>query len=207
MIYHVLNRGNRQSEVFHKPDDYLAFVDAMAQACERLPLDIFGYCLMPDHFHLVIRPVEDGDLGHWMRRVLTMHAQRYHRVYETSGHVWQGRYKAFPVQDGAHVTTILRYVERNPVRAKLVKSPERWKWSSLPGWLARDPLLWRGTPSPRGRSWLKRVNTALSADDLQRVRISVARERPFGDPDWTLQTAQELGLEWTLRNRGRPRKE
>ncbi len=205
-IYHALNRGNRRAAVFHKPADYDAFVEAIVDARQRLPVDIFGYCLMPNHFHLVLRPLADGDLGRWMRRLLTSHAQRYHRHYQTTGHVWQGRYKAFPIQDDDHLTTVLRYVERNPLRAELVARAEHWKWSSLPGWLSDDPLLWRGEPSSRGPGWVERVNEPLSASDLRRLRDSVDRERPFGGEEWTRQTAEQLGLESTLRDRGRPKK-
>jgi putative transposase len=107
-IYHALNRGNRRAGVFHKPADFDAFVEAIAVARRQLPVDLFGYWLMPNHFHLVLRPRADGDLGRWMRRLLTTHAKRYHLHYGTSGHVWQGRFKAFPIQDDAHLVTVLR---------------------------------------------------------------------------------------------------
>ena len=94
MIYHALNRRNRREAVFHKPGDYDAFVEAIVDARRRLPVDIHGYCLMPNHFHPVLRPRADGDLGRWMRWLLTAHAQRYHRHYKMTGHVWQGRFKA-----------------------------------------------------------------------------------------------------------------
>ena len=143
MWYHALNRGNRREAVFHKPGDYDAFVEAMIDARARVPLDLLGYCLMPNHFHLVLRPHVDGDLGRWMQWLLTAHARRYHRHYGTTGHVWQGRFKAFPVEDDDHLVTVLRYVERNALRAELVSRAEDWKWSSLPGWKRGDPLLWR----------------------------------------------------------------
>lgn len=206
-IYHALNRGNRRAEVFHKPADFDAFVEAIAVARRHLPVDLFGYCLMPNHFHLVLRPREDGDLGQWMRRLLTTHAKRYHLHYGTSGHVWQGRFKAFPIQDDGHLATVLRYVERNPLRAELVSRAEHWKWSSLAGRLAGDPGLWLAEPAPDDPAWLERVNEPLSAGDLARLRESVARERPFGTEDWTRRTAERLGLGFTLRGRGRPRKQ
>ena len=206
MIYHVLNRGNRQAEVFHKPADYDAFLEAIDQGKQRLPVDLFGYCLMPNHFHLVIRPKEDGDLGSWMRWLLTTHALRYHRHHQTSGHVWQGRYKAFPIQDDAHLATVLRYVERNPLRAELVSKAEYWKWSSLPSRLEGNPLLWLKKPAPQGPDWLKRVNEPLSAGDLKRIQDSINRERPFGDEAWTRKMVTQLGLESTLRGPGRPKK-
>src|SRR5437762_176909 len=131
MCYHVLNRGNGQAEVFHKDGDFAAFLDLMVAANERLPLRILGYALMPNHFHLVLWPRGDGDLSHWMQWLLTSHVRRYHRHYHGSGHVWQGRFKAFPIQQDEHLLTVLRYVERNPLRAKLVRQAEAWAWSSL----------------------------------------------------------------------------
>jgi REP-associated tyrosine transposase len=206
MWYHALNRGHRREAVLHKPGDYDAFVKAIADACAHRPVDVLGSCLMPNHFHLVIRPHGDGDLGRWMRWLLTAHARRYHLHYGTTGHVWQGRFKAFPVQDDNHLVTVLRYVERNPLRAELVTRAQDWKWSSLPGWLRRDALLWRGKPPVRDQAWLARVNEPLSTGDLQRLRHSVIRGRPFGDEAWTRETAERLGLESCLRRRGRPRK-
>ena len=131
ICYHVLNRGNAQAEVFHKVDDFAAFLQLMAEANERLPLRILGYALMPNHFHLVLWPRADGDLSRWMQWLLTSHVRRYHRHYHGSGHVWQGRFKAFPIEQDEHLHTVLRYVERNPLRAKLVRRAEAWAWSSL----------------------------------------------------------------------------
>jgi putative transposase len=207
ILYHALNRGNRREAVSHQPADYEAFVEAIADATRRLPVDLFGSCLLPNHFHLVPRPVADGDLGRWMRRLLTAHARRYHRHSRTSGHVWQGRFKAFPIQDEDHLATAPRYVERDAPRAEPVSRAEHWSWSSSPGRLAGDPLLWRGEPSPRGAAWLDRVDAPLAAGDLQRLRTSIARESPFGTEAWTRRTAEQLGLESTLRPRGRPKKQ
>ncbi len=204
--YHVLNRGNRREEVFHKPADYDAFVKAIADAQARLRVDLLGYCLMPNHFHLVLRTQADGDLGRWMQWLLMAHVRRYHRHYQTTGHVWQGRFKAFSVQDDDHLIGVVRYVERNALRAELVSRAEDWKWSSLPGWLRGDRLLWSGVVPVRDERWLERVNEPLSAGDLQRLRLSVERGRPYGDETWTRETAGRLGLEFTLRGRGRPKK-
>ncbi len=175
MWYHALNRGNRREAVFHKPGDYDAFVKAMRDSCDRVPVDLLGYCLMPNHFYLILRPHHDGDLGRWMQWLLTAHARRYHRHYGTSGHVWQGRFKAFPVQDDDHLITVLRYVERNVLRAELVTRAEDWKLSSLVCWQRSDPWLWHGEIPIRDARWLERVNEPLSAGDLERLRHSVAR--------------------------------
>ena len=108
------------------------------------------------------------------------HARRYHRHHGTTGHVWQGRIKAFPIAEDDHLVTVLHYVERNAIRAELVPKAEDWNWSSLPGWLRGDPLLWRGEIPVRDEKWLGRVNEPLSAGDIQRLRYSVWRGRPFG---------------------------
>jgi putative transposase len=179
----------------------------MIEGQKRLRVDLFGYCLMPNRFHLVLRTRGDGDLGRWVQRLLTAHAQRYNRHFHSTGHVWQSRFKAFPVKGDEHLVTVLRYVERNPVRAELVNQAEHWKWSSLPGWLSADPLLWRGAPEPRGPNWLSVGNEPLSAGDLNRLRHSVERGAPFGTALWTTRIAERLGLESTLRPRRRPRKE
>jgi putative transposase len=120
--------------VFHGDEDYEAFVDLLDRACERLPMRVLAYCLMPNHFHLVLLPHGDGDLGRWMQWLLTSHVRRHHRRRRSSGHVWQGRFKAFPIQQDAHLVTVLRYVQRNPVRAGLAERAEAWPWSSLRWW-------------------------------------------------------------------------
>ncbi len=130
-----------------------------------------------------------------------------HQRFIDSGHAWQGRFRAFPTEGDDHLVTVLRDVERNALRAELVARAEDWKWSSLPRWRRRDPLLWRGEIPVRDERWLKRVNEPLSVADLQRLRHSVNRGRPYGGDTWTKETAARLGLESCLRPRGRPRKD
>ncbi|HUG92922.1 MAG TPA: transposase [Planctomycetaceae bacterium] len=98
ICYHVLNRGNARAEVFHKDGDYRAFLTLIRDACERRAMRVIGHCLMPNHFHLLLWPRKDGDLSRWMQWLLTAHVRRYHRHYGGSGHVWQGRFKAIPIQ-------------------------------------------------------------------------------------------------------------
>ena len=91
--YHIINRGNARSEVFHKQEDLNAFLRIIGEAGIRVPMRIIAYCLMPNHFHFVLWPRADGDLSRWMHWVLTTHVRRYLRHYGHSGHVWQGRFK------------------------------------------------------------------------------------------------------------------
>jgi putative transposase len=209
VCYHVLNRGNARAEVFHNDEDYAAFLRLLRQAQERVPVRLLAYCLMPNHFHLVLWPRADGDLSRLMQWLLTSHVRRYHRHYHSSGHVWQGRFKAFPIQEDDHLLTVLRYVERNPVRAKgvPVRKAHRWPWSSVgtPGKNVERPVLDPG-PVPRGPDWLDWVNRPLTPPELAAVRDSVRRGKPFGSPPWQKRIAARLGLQSTLRPRGRPRR-
>ena len=208
ICYHVINRGNGRAKVFHKVADYQRFTEIMCQACERLPLRVVGWCLMPNHFHLVLWPLEDGDLSRWMQWLMTCHVRRYHRHYRSSGHIWQGRFKAFPIQEDGHLLTVLRYVERNPVRAGLASQAEDWPWSSLYV-LTHPPALPFLVPGPvsRPEHWLTLVNEAEPQPELDRLRTSVNRGRPFGSPSWSERMASLLGLEAATRPRGRPRKQ
>ncbi len=112
--YHVLNRGNARTTVFHRSEDYDAFLELMAEASVRVPMRVLAYCLMPNHFHLALWPREDGELSRWMHWLMTTHVRRYLMRYRSSGHVLQGRFKAFPAQEDEHLLAVLRYIERNP---------------------------------------------------------------------------------------------
>jgi putative transposase len=205
--YHVLNRGNARQVVFHKPADYAAFVRLFDGAQARCPMRILAYCLMPNHFHLVLWPRNDGDLSRWMQWLQTTHVRRYHEHFHGSGHVWQGRFKAFPIQNDEHLLTVLRYVERNPLRAGLVSAVDAWLWSSLsllgkpdvPAWYSDGPL-------KRGRDWLANVAEPQTDMELLALRRCVNRGTPYGSDRWTTRTAASLHLESTFRPRGRPRK-
>lgn len=134
ICYHVINRGNAQNEIFHKSGDYQTFVELIGLACARIPMRVLAYCVMPNHFHLSLWPYSDRDLGHWIQWLLTTHVRRYHQHHRSNGHVWQGRFKAFPIEQDDHLLTVLRYIERNPLRAGLVQKAEDWHWSSLHHW-------------------------------------------------------------------------
>ena len=205
--YHVLNRGNGRQQVFHKEADYAAFLRLIDEAHERRPLRLLAYCLMPNHFHLVLWPREDGDLSRWMQWLLTTHVRRYHEHYHTSGHVWQGRFKAFPVQEDEHLLTVLRYVERNPLRAGLTTGLLDWTWSSLAIHRQQERPAWYSSgPVPRGKDWLKHVAEPQTDIELAALRRCVQRGSPYGSERWQTRTTSQLGLESTLRPRGRPRK-
>ncbi len=204
--YHLLNRGNARAEVFHKREDYAAFLALLAAAQQRVPMRLLGYCLMPNHFHLVVWPGEDDQLGRWMHWLMTAHVRRYLKHYRSSGHVWQGRFKAFPIQEDGHLLAVLRYVERNALRAGLVDRSEQWPWSSIGTDQGIErPVLDPG-PVPRARDWVKFVNRPATEAEAAALELSIRRDRPFGSEAWTRFTAERLGLQSTLRPPWRPKK-
>ncbi|MGH7432601.1 MAG: transposase [Candidatus Methylomirabilales bacterium] len=205
ICYHVINRGNARAEVFRQAGDYQAFVELLRESVERVRVRVLAYCLMPNHFHVAVWPRADGDLSRWMQWLLTAHVRRHHRHYGSSGHVWQGRCKVFPIQQDEHLFTILRYIERNPLRAGLVARAEDWLWSSLREWGRPKTFLDPG-PVPRPADWVAWVNEAMTEGDVERIRHSLNRGTPFGVESWAVRTARHLGLEASLRPRGRPRK-
>jgi putative transposase len=211
LIYHALNRGNARREIFHKDEDYDAFLRVFAQGLEKYQVELYSFTLMPNHWHLVLRPGLDGEMGRLLRWVTATHTLRYHAHYHTrgEGHLYQARFKSFPVQDDAHFYSVCRYVERNPLRARLVTRAENWRHGSLFRWnQPSEPIPRVMSPWPIARlpNWNARVNQALTDGELKALRTCVARGRPFGESGWVEQTVKKYGLESTVRAFGRPKK-
>jgi putative transposase len=208
--YHVLNRAVGRATLFRKPTDQDAFLRVLAEAREHADVPLLGFCLMPNHWHLVLRPVRDGDLSEFLRWLTVTHTQRWHAHYHTAGTgpVYQGRFKSFPIQEDEHLLTVLRYVERNALRAGLVTRAEHWRWGSL--FLRRsaspEGLVLAEPPAGLPPRWCAWVNEPQTEAELAALRNAVARGCPFGDDGWVGRTAEALGLQSSLRPRGRPRK-
>lgn len=210
LAYHVLNRRVGRLPLFEQPSDYIAFEKILAEAHALTRIRIAAYCLMPNHWHLLLWPRHDGELSEILRWITVTHTQRWHVHHDTAGTgpVYQGRFKSFPVQTDEHFLMVSRYVERNALRAKLVTRAEDWRWSSVWRRNQRDAKLttWLSDwPVERPRDWLMRVNRPQSASDLEALRMSVQRGRPFGEEAWVKRMAKRFGMESTLRPRGRPK--
>ena len=209
-VYHALNRANLRATIFHKAGDYLAFEKILAQGLKRYQIELLSYQLMPNHYHLIVRPLLDGEMSRFMKWVGGTHTMRYHAHYQTGGlgHVYQQRYKSFPIATDEHFYVACRYVERNALRAGLVKRAEQWRWGSLWRWLQKSeptPELLSPWPMARLPKWKERVNQPLSDAEMQALRRSVQRGRPFGDDSWVQSVAERCNLESTVRPRGRPK--
>lgn len=231
LVYHVLNRTVGRMKMFGGERDYQAFERVMLEAYKQHPLRVLAYCLMPSHWHFVVWPEKDGQLSGFFRWLAHTHAMRWRVSHHTVGygHLYQGRFKSFPVQRDEHLLSVCRYVERNALAAELCERAEEWRWSSL--WarrhsaeagtgagtgagatsgaaagteaLARMLVDW---PVHRPADWVARVNRAMTRKELERVKMSVERSRPYGSDVWVARTAGQLGLEHTMRREGRPRK-
>jgi putative transposase len=210
IVFHVVNRGAHRRKLFDNAADYGGFQDLLARARQRVPLTVFTYCLMPTHFHLVVRNENERDLPEFMRWLCGTHAKRFHarRCSAGAGGVYQGRYRSFPVQTDQHFLRVCRYVERNPLRASLVVRAEHWRWSGL-GERFRSCNTIDQAPWPilRPDNWLQQVNTPQTLGELEAVRQCVRRSRPFGEADWTQTMAHRLSLQRSLRSPGGQRTE
>jgi putative transposase len=216
LIYHVINRGNNRQPVFRKAADFDAFLAALGDLKRRKPFELYGYCLLGNHFHLLLRP-RGVSVSRIIQSLLVSHTQRYHRHYQSGGHVWQGRFKSPVIQDDEHLLTVLRYIEANPLRAKLVERADDYRWSSyrVHGLGEADPLVDRlisyerlaPTPHVRARRWADRVHRPLAAAQLAEIRRSATSGLPYGDPRWVRRLSKRLDLDLTTRPRGRPRKD
>jgi putative transposase len=212
IVYHVLNRRVGRQAIFKHEEDYAAFEQVLEDAGQRRPMRMLAYCLMPNHWHLVLWPRKDGDLARYMQWLTTTHIRRWHAHHGTRGQgpLYQGRYHSFPVQEDLHFLVVCRYVERNPLRACLVARAQEWRWSSLgrPRGRGRDWLSPRSEwPVEVPRNWTVLVNRPQTDAEEAAVRRSVRRGAPFGEGAWQQRTARRLKLECSLRNPWRPRKE
>ncbi len=200
-----MNRGNGRAALFFDRFDYAAFVTLLGRMKSSYEVLLFSYCLMPNHFHLVTREEATGAMSGAMHWLQTSYVSRFRTKYESTGHVLQGRFKSFPIQEDDHLLTVMRYVERNPVEAGLTTRARDWAWSSA-GQRGRSTGFLDVSPVPLGDGWANYVDSPQTRDERNRVRQSILRGAPLGGPRWQRETAEALGLSSTLRPRGRPRK-
>jgi putative transposase len=214
-VLHVLNRANRRAKMFASSGDYARFAELLAEGLTRTAVPLYAYCLMPNHWHLVLRAADGKQLAGLMHWVTTKHANAWnaYRGMVGEGHLYQGRYKAFPVQADEHFLVVCRYVERNPLRAGLVERASDWTWSSHRAHIesgagrASGPLTLTTSPWPveRPANWQNWVDLPQSDTEVAEIRTSLRRGAPFGAESWREEVAAKTGRKWSLPGRGRPR--
>ena len=210
LVYHVLNRSVAGLPLFRKEKDYEAFERIMVEAHERCPTRLLAWCVMRNHWHFVVWPRTEGELTGYFRWLAHTHAMRWHVAHNTvgGGHLYQGRFKSFPIEEDEHFFTVCRYVERNALTARVVERAEDWRWGSL--WARRRgdkrlKAILSDWPIARPQNWLRLVNEPMTEKEANGIRTSISRSRPFGGEAWQNQQAKRLGLLHTMRSEGRPK--
>lgn len=198
-IYHIINRGNRRTEVFHNTQDYEKFIELMHEAKKMTNIKLYSFVLMPNHFHFIVEPNEAEDLSKYMQWLLTSYVRYYNKTYKTSGHLWQGRYKSFIVQKDNYLLTLLNYVEQNPIRAKL----KQWTYVSSNSKINDfiDEL-----PIKLPENWEEIKKDILKKKDKEKIDNSIQRQSPYGEDDWVHDIALKYDIVSTINPRGRPKK-
>jgi putative transposase len=184
VVYHVINRANGRLPIFHTDQDYKHFVTLLQAAKDLTDMRILSYCIMPNHWHLVLQPRTDTNLSEFMSWLTSTHVRQYRTRTNTIGygHLYQDRYKSFPTESNEYCQTLIRYVEQNPLRAKLVERAEDWQWSSL--WRRergseKEKRLLAPLPVELPSEYLISVNEVFKKDDLALVRNNVHKGKPF----------------------------
>ena len=210
--FHVINRSVARLTLFEKQQDYEAFLEVLELTYQKVNLPIFGYAVMPNHWHFVVQPKTKTQVTEFFRWLTHTHTMRWHAHYHTegTGHLYQGRFKTFPIEEDQHLLAVLRYVERNPLRASLCEKAEDWKYTSL--WRRSNgdqhsPTLLSDWPIPRPRQWISMVNRPQNENEENAIRKSLKKGCPYGSKQFVSQSAVRLKLEHTLRSRGRPKKQ
>ena len=210
-IYHVINRANGRHTIFHTKEDYQLFESLLTEAKELTDMRILAYTIMPNHWHLLLYPKKDGDLALFIHWITTTHTRRVHVKTKTvgGGSLYQGRYKSFLVDTDKYLLTLIKYIERNPVRAKLASLCEAWQWGSA--WRRTQgnkkiKQLITPSPEPLPHGYVRWINTPENKDDLFSLRNSVNRSVPYGEGKWVKKMIVRHHLESTVRSQGRPKK-
>jgi putative transposase len=211
MVYHVLNRRVDRQPIFERDSDYEAFEKVMEETLQICPMRICSYSLMPNHWHMVLWPERNEDLSKFMHQLTVTHTVRWKKKHDLvgSGHLYQNRFKSFPVEIDTSFEDVVRYVERNALTANLVQRAEDWRWSSLWRRMHEDEYavnILSEWPVEYPSNWLEYVNKPISDKELQMIRSCVQRGKPLGSDVWVQLAAQALHLESTMRKRGRPLK-
>jgi len=208
-VYHVINRAVGRLKIFDSKEDYRCFEDLLVEAKEMTDMRILSYVLMPNHWHLQLYPEKNGDMGTFMHWLTNAHTRRVHALTETigTGPLYQGRYKSFLIQKDEHMLAVLKYIERNPVRAKLSQAPEAWRWGSAhlrQSGLPKMKALLSESPVPLPRNYRAWIRDQDKESDLENIRGSARRGSPFGTMKWVEQMVDVHKLHATIRPVGRP---
>ena len=206
VIYHVYNSGKNGRTLFRTPEDFQAYLDLLIEGKSMASIEIFGFCLMPNYWHIILRPRGKSDLSKYMSWVANTHVKRHQaRNKRSKGSLYKGRYESLPVQQGGDLIDLLRYIESVPLRARVAKNAGDWTWSSLgcDKKIARQLL--SSLPVQRPDRWKALVNKPMEKSERARLEVSLKRGSPLGTDAWAAKMAKKMGIEHKLRPIGRPK--
>ncbi|MDY6823023.1 MAG: transposase [Thermodesulfobacteriota bacterium] len=205
MPHYITQRGNRRQQTFFSDDDYQAYIDLMAEWCGKYDVDIWAYCLMPNHIHLVAVPAKAENLRLAIGEAHRRYTRRINFSKGWRGHLWQERFSSF-VMDEMYLLACVRYIENNPVRAKLVKAPEQWAWSSASAHISgkKEPLVnVEPVLSIISGKWKQFLKGKLSSEEMEDIRKHERTGRPLGNLSFVENLERKLGRELRPQKPGR----
>ncbi len=205
--HHVTQRGVRRMEVFRKDGDYAAYLALISQSCKKAGTEVWAYCLMPNHVHLIMVPADEDGLRAALGEAHRQYTRRINFREGCRGHLWQERFHSFPM-DETYLTACVRYVELNPVRAGLVKRPEDWTWSSARAHLCgkNDEVVTVEPMRSRISDWATFLEGGVREAELERLHLHTRTGRPLGDDDWVRGLEKQTGRSLRAKPVGRPKK-
>lgn len=184
--YHVLNRANARTQIFNSADDYRHFIYLLEESVELIDMRLLAYCLMPNHWHLIVQPRLDGDLSKFVSRLTNTHVKQYKSIHDQVGygHLYQGRYKSFLIGDDNYFYTTLRYVERNALRANLCGRAEGWQWGSAHNRYTGNPKHLSPLPIDLSESYFDDLNRPLTASEEESLECSEQSSQSYASFEW-----------------------
>jgi putative transposase len=209
-IFHVINRSNARWDIFKTEKDFQGVLKSLVETFELIPIDIFAFCIMSNHWHFIVKPKANGDMAQFFGKFTQKATQRWHAKHGSvgTGHLFQGRFKSFLVEKDDYFFQLAKYVEANPLRAAMVKKAEDWPWSSLSLRLKNLELAKKilvPWPVDIPKNYLNLINQPLPKVQLDNIRTSLEKSRPLGSEGWVARQVNKYNLGYTLREPGRPK--
>jgi putative transposase len=206
--HHVTQRGVRRQTTFFDDLDYQTYLALALKAKEQFRVELWAYCLMPNHIHAIAVPREDGELSRFFATLHRRYARATNARYDWRGHLWQERFYSV-VMDEPHTLSAMRYVELNPVRAGLAATAQDWRWSSARGNLSliSDPLIdKKDTRHPLVSDWREFLSEPVVERELEQLRRRTRVGRPSGDSDFIDRIEAKSGRSVRKRLRKKPKR-
>ena len=211
--YHIVQRGNNREACFVEPENYLFYLELWQECAKRYGVSIHAWCLMTNHVHFLVTPVEAESISFTTKVIGSRYAQYFNKTYRRTGTLWEGRHKSSLVQNDRYLLACSRYIELNPVAANMVSKPEQYQWSSYMcnawgtnGFLQPHDEYMRlgGNAEARCQAYRELFRHALTGEDVHKIEHAMQHNQPLGDNRFRCQIEQQYGIEFGRSTRGRP---